>query len=240
MAVRRLTRAQSAARTRGRLLAAAQRVFLKRGFHGASLEAVAEEAGLTKGAVYSRFESKADLFLAFQEERNLENVRRFTEQFHALEPGDRPVDLSINYWRNKLLHDPPEYTLLVIEFWASACRDPEIHRRFSEQHERIVAAAAELLDEAATRLGAMLPLPALELTRLSTAIAHGLALEQLLNREKIDRAMIELAFAPLHELDVSRPPDGQAQSDRDAAKGGSDGGTCRPRGRSRAGRAARS
>src|SRR5690349_14862591 len=114
MAVR-LTRAESAALTRGRLLAAAQRVFFERGFHGASLETVAEDAGLTKGAVYSRFESKADLFLAFQEERNEQNVRQIAQRFGKLAPGDRPVDLIIDYWREKLLHDPPQYTLLVIE-----------------------------------------------------------------------------------------------------------------------------
>ena len=43
-----------------------------------------------------------------------------------------------------------------------------------------------------------LPLPALELVRVSTGIAHGLALEQLMNREKIDAQMIELAFMPIH------------------------------------------
>jgi AcrR family transcriptional regulator len=209
MAVR-LTRAESAARTRSRLLAAAERVFFERGFHGASLEAVAEEAGLTKGAVYSRFESKADLFLAFQEERNEQNIGRFTQRFHDLAPGDRPVDLIIDYWRQKLLHDPPEYTLLVIEFWASACRDPEVHRRFSEQHERVMAGVAELLDETAVRLGVTLPLPALELVRLSTGIAHGLALEQLMNREKVDARMIELAFTPIQELSGSGAPDAEA------------------------------
>src|SRR5437588_3742453 len=156
MAVR-LTRAESAALTRSRLLAAAQRVFLERGFHGASLEAVAEEAGLTKGAVYSRFESKADLFLAFQEERNEQTIERVTKLFGGLGPGDRPVDVVIDYWREKLLHDPPEYTLLVIEFWASACRDQDVHRRFSEQHERILVASAELLEEAAARLAVTLP-----------------------------------------------------------------------------------
>src|SRR5256885_2715847 len=116
MAVR-LTRAQSAARTRSRLLEAAQRVFFERGFHGASLEAVAEEAGLSKGAVYSRFESKADLFLAFQEERNQQTIRRNTRVFRDLGQGDSPVEVVVGYWREKLLHDPPEYTLLVIEFW---------------------------------------------------------------------------------------------------------------------------
>ena len=202
-------------------------MFFERGFHGASLEAVAEEAGLTKGAVYSRFESKADLFLAFQEERNEESIRRFRQQFHDLAPGDRPVDLIVDYWRQKLLHDPLEYTLLVIEFWASACRDPDIHRRFSEQHERIIVTAAELLDEGADRLGATLPVPALELVRLSTAIAHGLALEQLMNPGKIDRQMIEIAFGPLHELSVPAEPNRRevVQSDGGSIKGGGDDGT---------------
>ncbi|HEY2653800.1 MAG TPA: helix-turn-helix domain-containing protein [Solirubrobacteraceae bacterium] len=199
MAVR-LTRAQSAARTRARLLAAAERVLFERGFHAASLEAVAEEAGLTKGAVYSQFESKADLFLAFQEERNEQTVGRTAEWFGALGPGDRPVDGVIDYWREKLLHDPAEYTLLVIEFWASACRDPEIQRRFSEQHERLLVTTGKPLEEAASRLGVVLPLPAVELLRLAAGIAHGLALERLMNPAKIDERMLEIAFAPLREL----------------------------------------
>jgi AcrR family transcriptional regulator len=181
-------------------LEAAQRVFFERGFHGASLEAVAEEAGLTKGAVYSRFDSKADLFLAFQEERNDETVRRTGELFRALGPGDQPVDLVVEYWREKLLHDPAQYTLLVIEFWASACRDPDVQRRFSDQHERLLLATGENLGEAASRLGVLLPLPAVELIRVAAGIAHGLALERLMNPAKIDERIIEMAFAPLREL----------------------------------------
>ena len=81
--------------TRSRLLEAAERVFFGRGFHGASLEAVAEEAGLTKGAVYSRFESKADLFLAFQDERNGEKElrRKVRELERAL--GRKTYELEI-------------------------------------------------------------------------------------------------------------------------------------------------
>jgi AcrR family transcriptional regulator len=61
---RRLTREESKARTRQELLRAASRLFLRNGFVATSLADVAEEAGLTKGAVYSNFESKEDLFLA--------------------------------------------------------------------------------------------------------------------------------------------------------------------------------
>jgi AcrR family transcriptional regulator len=61
---RRLTREESKARTRGELLRAASRLFLRNGFVATSLADIAEEAGLTKGAVYSNFESKEELFLA--------------------------------------------------------------------------------------------------------------------------------------------------------------------------------
>src|SRR5581483_2177482 len=71
MAMRRLpvrrTRSEAKEDTRARLLAAARRVFVREGFHGATVDMVAAEAGFTKGAVYSAFTSKADLFLAVYE-----------------------------------------------------------------------------------------------------------------------------------------------------------------------------
>jgi AcrR family transcriptional regulator len=226
----RLTRAESTALTRRRLLEAAQRVFFERGFHGASLEAVAEEAGLTKGAVYSQFVSKADLFLAYQEERNERTIERAGGRLAELGAGGWPPDVIIEHWRNRLLNEPVEQSLLVIEFWASACRDPEVHRQFSDQHARLLERVAEDLDAAAARLGAVLPTPALELVRLSTGIAHGLMLEQLMNRESVDDELIELAFAPIKQRSA---PDGPP-----AAPGATDGriGNRRGNGQSQRGR----
>ena len=197
MAVR-LTREQSAAHTRERLLAAARRVFAERGYYGASLEAVAEEAGLTKGAVYSRFESKADLFLAFQEERNERTLQRTTAEIAALEPGEQPLSWVARYWKHRLLNEGPELTLAVIEFWVSAYRDPGLQERFSAQHERVLQATGNALEDAATRVGFPLPMPGPEIIRMTAAIAHGLVLEQLLNGVKIDEQLIDAAFATLN------------------------------------------
>lgn len=55
--------------TPNRLLEAARQVFADRGYDGASLDLVAAAAGMTKGAVYHHFESKADLFWALAEKR---------------------------------------------------------------------------------------------------------------------------------------------------------------------------
>jgi AcrR family transcriptional regulator len=68
MARKRLTREESKAKTRQELIRAANRLFLRNGYVATSLANIAEEAALTKGAVYSNFESKEDLFLALLQE----------------------------------------------------------------------------------------------------------------------------------------------------------------------------
>src|SRR5882757_778984 len=75
----RLTREESRALTRSRVMAAAGEVFAEEGFHAASLEEVAERAGYSIGAVYSNFRSKDDLFLSLMTDR----LRAFEEGLAA-------------------------------------------------------------------------------------------------------------------------------------------------------------
>lgn len=72
MVRKRLTREESKAKTRQDLIRAANRLFLRNGYVATSLANIAEEAALTKGAVYSNFESKEDLFLALLQESDPE------------------------------------------------------------------------------------------------------------------------------------------------------------------------
>src|ERR1700712_3761349 len=80
---RRLTRGQSRANTRERLLAGARVVFARSGFHGASVEEIASEAGFSTGALYSNFEGKEDLFLVLMEREIEEHTREVSEAVHA-------------------------------------------------------------------------------------------------------------------------------------------------------------
>ena len=66
-------------RNRDLVLAAARRVFLARGYAGATLEAIAEDAGFSKGVVYSQFASKADLFFALLARRKAERAEENAE-----------------------------------------------------------------------------------------------------------------------------------------------------------------
>ena len=72
-------RAEKKLVTRIRLLDAAESVFAARGFAEASLDEIAEVAGLTKGAVYSNFDKKLDLLLAVLDERMNRRFMAITE-----------------------------------------------------------------------------------------------------------------------------------------------------------------
>src|SRR5258708_1901215 len=76
---KRLSREETRALTRQRLLQAAEEVFSERGFHGASIEEIVERAGYTSGAFYSNFESKEELFLALFDARNAELLQDLQE-----------------------------------------------------------------------------------------------------------------------------------------------------------------
>jgi AcrR family transcriptional regulator len=103
----RLTREESKARTRSELLKAASRLFLRKGFVATSLSDIAEEAALTKGAVYSNFESKEDLFLALLQEIADPSEKWALPQEEEIAPrdlskatGDTPEERAENWGRS--------------------------------------------------------------------------------------------------------------------------------------------
>jgi AcrR family transcriptional regulator len=88
VATARLTRSERRAQTRQALLDAAARVFIDRGFAGASVEAIAEEAGYTRGAFYSNFASKEELFAELLQQRVYTYFRNMAKRSAS---GERPT-----------------------------------------------------------------------------------------------------------------------------------------------------
>jgi AcrR family transcriptional regulator len=176
MKVRR-SRADQREDTRRRLLDAARRDFLRRGFHGASLDLVADEAGFTKGAVYSRFESKADLFLALLEERI---TQRIGEMKAVAAEKHGTLDLSAamgRQWDAKLRTDEA-WSLLLIEFRLHAARDPAVNRRYATLHGKLRDAMAAIIAAEAEENGEVLPVPAADIARAALAMGTGAVLER--------------------------------------------------------------
>jgi len=188
-ATARLTRAERSAQTRGELLDAAQRRFFEAGYHATTLDHVADDAGYTKGAVYSTFGSKAGLFLALFDDivdRRLAATRAIIKTDLGPEAGlqglaDQPVEE-----RNA------RFLLLSIEFWVHAAREPALLDAFSERYRRLRASLAELAPNDS-------PLDASRWALVTLALSNGFALERLIDPDGVPNDLMADVQARLLE-----------------------------------------
>jgi AcrR family transcriptional regulator len=143
----RLTRAQSRAQTRQRLVDAAMREFARQGYAGASVNVIAEEAGYTVGALYSNFTTKDELFWAAFEQHcagelaALEELVATTGSWQQLLSAvtDRFTDLDEQH---------RQWWCLWAELWLYGQRHPETAHRLAavQQDSRAVIARAMARD----------------------------------------------------------------------------------------------
>jgi AcrR family transcriptional regulator len=172
----RLSRAEQTERNRAALLASARRVFLERGYHGASVDQIADAAGFSTGVVYSQFGAKADLFLALLEARIAERAAGNARTVEGL-AGDAGLSKLLAHAAS-VDRAEPEWGLLVIEFRVHAARDPELGRRYAAVHQRTLAGMERAVTGLYQRAGQAPPLPPADLARLLVAVGAGARLEQ--------------------------------------------------------------
>ena len=188
-----MTRAEQREHNRALLLVAARRVFLARGYHGASVDQIAEEAGFSKGVMYSQFEGKADLLLTLLEARIAERAASNLRLVEGL-VGDQGIE---NLLEHAVSADraEPEWGLLVIEFRVHAARDPELGRRYALVHERTVAGMKRAITMLYERTGEPPPLEPGELAHLVVAVGAGARLEQAVEPGSRPFALFERLLA---------------------------------------------
>jgi AcrR family transcriptional regulator len=179
-------RDEQRALTRRRLLDGAEAVFARSGFHGASVEEIAREAGATTGALYSNFASKEDLFLALFEERIAADVGDYSRIVTAGATIEEQARGAADRWM-AILRERPDYFPLLIEFWAYAIRKPALRERLAGRFAALRAASARLVLEGAAQQGYHPPnAEAGELVgMLVNALGNGLALEKLVDPDSV-------------------------------------------------------
>jgi AcrR family transcriptional regulator len=197
------TRAERKALTREQLVAAAERLFKRDGFHATSVDAVADAAGYTKGAVYSNFASKEELFFAVYErrlERRVEELDRIGADAPSARDGLRAaVDTAGR-------RSEDGWMAVFFEFWAHVLRHPEHRERFAALHRRGLEPFVRAVEALAQEYGADPPLPPELLATAHLALGNGLQLERLTRPDEIDMEafqrvmwLLARAAAPLEE-----------------------------------------
>jgi AcrR family transcriptional regulator len=196
----RLTREETRALTRERLLDAAAEVFAARGFAGASLEEIADVAGFSRGAVYSNFAGKDELFSAVMARRREARYRVVAEVFK--ENPDPIAFFSALQERDRGRHDSRRWFVLNMEFFLYAMRNPEAQSALA-LHERVLREEiGEAIAEIFKKLGIDPPLPLPDSAAVVQALDYGLLLQHLIEPEAVSTKLYFDALTVL--LDAAR------------------------------------
>jgi AcrR family transcriptional regulator len=191
-----MSRKQSQERTRERIVEAAAKVFARRGYHRATVDEIASEAGFTIGALYSNFTGKEDLFLAIADRQVEQRVAEVGAIADAAE-GDAPGDQAAERLREFLERDP-DWPLLFYEFWSLSVRNPELQGELAKRRDAIRDALAETLERVAKRHGFELRFPAPVLATAIAASLNGLAFERAADPKALpDEVFAEFVTAVL-------------------------------------------
>ena len=205
---KRLNRAEQRAETRRRLLDSAAKVFNRRGLADASIEEICEEAGFSRGAFYSNFESKEQLFTELLHERVYagyrELVARVPQDASPLEQLRWMADdLKERYGREE---DDWLFTLWL-ELLAHAARNPEFRALPATFWKDTRTLGAMQIQRAFETAGKTAPTEPRELAIAMTALDIGLAVQNLVDPDEVPLDLYPRLFEILfgRVIDSSEP-----------------------------------
>ena len=166
------------AETVERLLDAALKTFAEVGFAAASVEDICRRGGFTRGAFYSSFRTKDELFGALFARETTRDLARAEQQLTGIEQEADPVAAAVERCLSTFRADRT-WVLVLTEYRLHAARRPDAAAALAEHLAGLHTRLTELIEAAATRSGVRLTLPAGELARIVTALHDGFVISDL-------------------------------------------------------------
>lgn len=164
-------------------------MFRREGYHRASLDRIATEAGFTTGAVYSTFDSKADVMLALFAARAERRRALWAEVLDATSSVEDFVTEVARRYAREIVAER-EWLAVVSEFLIVIGRDEELRARYAAQHEASLAALADSISSWAERNEERLRVEPRQLATAVTALNRGLVLEGLVAPAEVPEELI--------------------------------------------------
>lgn len=176
--------------TRARLLEAAHEVFAEVGLDAASVEAICERAGFTRGAFYSNFESKDELFLALIRQLSEDKLDEVSVRVRKLSGADSPLDL-VRQIADMSLAERMEPQLLS-EMRTQALRDPRLAEAFLAWRAQMLGRIETIIGDVSERHALPLRMPVADAASLLLDVSEQCSVQAALERlseRQANRAM---------------------------------------------------
>ncbi|WP_418955442.1 TetR/AcrR family transcriptional regulator [Streptomyces tritici] len=191
-------------RTRAALLKAALESFAEQGYHASSIEQICERAGFTRGAFYSNFSSKDELFLALFDEHSERTVTRLAQAVDALEPEDLTLE-GLAALAARIEPEERDWYLVTTEFTLYAIRDRQAAWVLARHDARLRAELARGLTAALRRAGRELTVDPDRFARLLVALREGGLAQSYVEPDELPPGALEKDFLPYLLAAVTAP-----------------------------------
>ena len=195
----RLTRRESRLETRTRLLDSAAQLFARGGYEGASVDLVAENAGYSKGAFYSNFESKEAIFLELLDIHKRREIEALAQLLVRDVSGSELVSLIRNTQSEGA--SDFDFGLLSAEFQLQACRDKTFAKTYAKLHRTHIDTMAGLITRLFAKLGRTPPCEPKDLADIIMALTTGLSLQRTSIQGPLRKGFLTAAILRVLGLD---------------------------------------
>lgn len=176
---------RSRAATVERLLDAALETFAEIGFAAGSVEDICRRGGFTRGAFYSSFRTKDELFGALFARETARNLAAAEQQLAGIEDEVDPVGAAVERCLSTFRADRT-WVLVLTEYRLHAARSPEAAAALQAHDADLHARLADLVVHAAERAGVRLTMPAEQVARMALALHDGLVLARIPGADRQD------------------------------------------------------
>ena len=198
---KRLTREQSRAVTRATLIAVGRAHFLRDGLGGAVAEKIAEDAGYSRGALYSNFDGKEELFLAVIQEEQA----RHLNVFRSILRDESSAKGRLKKMRDTIadLITDRDWIVLRAEFEAESLRNERIRQSFVDVHRQQIRDGGELFRSLLRSSEITSSLKPEDFSMVMLNLAHGMAVTQKILGPELPQKDTRILIQSLFDLLIS-------------------------------------
>jgi TetR/AcrR family transcriptional regulator, repressor for uid operon len=155
---------------RSRILDAAERCFVRAGFHRTTMQDVAAEAGMSPGNLYRYFPSKDAIVIGLTERDRSDVAKDFT----VFDEGSDFMAAFMKIGRKHFEEEPRDKAIMCLEIWAESARNPSFASVCAEFEQFVIGRLTEVLGKARERGEVAASVDPEAVARLISALANGL------------------------------------------------------------------
>jgi AcrR family transcriptional regulator len=176
------------------IIKAASKCFSQNGFSETTMDQIAEEAGVSKGALYWHFKSKEELFIRLKERNIAEVLRTLQKLFASLKTFDSKLEEASKLYLSSLTAARRKAARLNMEFMVEAPKISKLGKILSDQYNQLKVLLKSTIEEAIEKGELKKEIDSESLSMIMLATLDGLELHWAILEKDFDWAKIRTTF----------------------------------------------